>query len=118
MPMYEGRPKDNDFVHTQLAGTLDIDCPPWMDWFHGGLQYKIEHHLFPRLPRHNLRKIRPVVQAFCKKHDIPYVSVSFVEANKRVIEQLYDAAFEARDLSKPAPRLSDTLTWDALNARG
>lgn len=118
MAMYEGRQADNDFVHTQLAGTLDIECPTWMDWFHGGLQYQIEHHLFPRLPRHNLRRIKPLVQKFCKKHNIPYVSVSFLKANHMVVQQLWRAALEARDLTKPAPRLSETLTWDAMNARG
>merc|ERR1711871_922689 len=47
---------DNDWFKVQLATTMDVDCPQWMDWFHGGLQFQIEHHLFPRLPRHNLRE--------------------------------------------------------------
>ena len=49
-----------------------------MDWWYGGLQYQIEHHLFPRAPRHNLRKIRNRVRPFCKKHGVPYMSVSFI----------------------------------------
>ena len=45
----------------QLNGTMDIDCPAWMDWFHGGLQFQTEHHLFPRWPRHKLRQLREEV---------------------------------------------------------
>lgn len=56
-PTYLGRPGGN-WVETQLAGTLDWSCPGWLDWFHGGLQFQIEHHLFPRMPRANLRKAR------------------------------------------------------------
>lgn len=37
-----------DWVESQAIGTLNWSCPPWMDWFHGGLHFQIEHHLFPR----------------------------------------------------------------------
>ena len=36
------------------------------------LNFQIEHHLFPEIPRRNLRKISARVQAFCKRHDLPY----------------------------------------------
>ena len=48
---------DDGFLVTQLKGSLDVDCPPWMDWFHGGLQFQVEHHLWPKIPRHNLRTV-------------------------------------------------------------
>lgn len=54
----------------QVATTLNIDCPTWLDWFHGGLQFQVEHHLWPRLPRHNLRRARDLVQAFCHAHKV------------------------------------------------
>jgi delta8-fatty-acid desaturase len=59
----------------QIATTMDVTCPEWLDWLHGGLQFQIEHHLFPRVPRHNLRKVRYLVKAHCKKHDIYYHEV-------------------------------------------
>jgi fatty acid desaturase len=52
--------------------------------FHGGLQYQIEHHLFPRVPRHNLGKVAALVKPFCEKHNIPYISVSFMQGNRMV----------------------------------
>jgi len=54
----------------QVATTLNIDCPKYMDWFHGGLQFQVEHHLWPRLPRHSLRRARDLVKAFCAEHKV------------------------------------------------
>ena len=57
-----------------MAGTLNVDCPTWMDWFHGGLQFQSEHHLFPKIPRHNLRAASKYIRAFAKDNDLPYIS--------------------------------------------
>lgn len=63
----------------------DIDCPTWMDWFHGGLQFQTEHHLVPRMPRHKLRKFRSeVVKPFCEAHGLTHDAPSFWEANAQV----------------------------------
>jgi fatty acid desaturase len=37
---------------------------------YGSLDYQIEHHLFPSLPRNNLRRGRPLVRAYCHAHDV------------------------------------------------
>ena len=50
-----GPTKHETWAGVQFATTLNITCPSWMDWFHGGLHYQTEHHLFPKMPRHNLR---------------------------------------------------------------
>nr|WDA53423.1 delta(8)-acyl-lipid-desaturase [Erycina pusilla] len=105
--VYVGNPKGNDWFEKQTMGTLNINCSKWMDWFHGGLQFQIEHHLFPRLPRCNLRRISPVVKELCKKHKLEYMSVSFWEANLMTLRTLKNAAFQARD-----------LIWEALNTHG
>jgi delta8-fatty-acid desaturase len=63
---------------------MNIESNWLTDWFHGGLQFQIEHHLFPRVPRHNLRAVQPHVKAFCARHHLPYVSVTFAEANRMV----------------------------------
>jgi len=100
--VYVGPPKGNDWFEKQTAGTIDISCSSWMDWFHGGLQFQLEHHLFPRLPRCQLRKISPLVRDLCKKHDLPYRSLSFYEANVSTIKTLRTAALQARDLLSEA----------------
>lgn len=113
--VYVGHPSGNDWFENQTNGTLDITCPTWMDWFHGGLQFQIEHHLFPRLPRCQLRKVSPFVKELCKKHNLPYCNVSFLEANTKTIATLRTAALQARDLTNPIPK---NLLWEAVNTHG
>lgn len=112
---YVGRPCSTSWLEDQARGTLDIQCGPWMDWFHGGLQFQVEHHMFPRLPRYNLRKISPLVKSFCAKHQLPYTMVTFWEANVRTIATLRAAALEAQDASNNTPK---NLLWEAVNAHG
>jgi fatty acid desaturase len=59
------------------------------DWFHGGLQHHIEHHLFPRLPRHSLSKVRPYVRELCEKHGLPYRTDPFLVAVRDLMRSLY-----------------------------
>ena len=112
---YLGPPTSNDWFEKQAAGTLDISCSTRMDWFFGGLQFQLEHHLFPRLPRCQLRTISPTVKELCKKHNLPYRSLSFWEANLSTLRTLRTAALQARDLSNPVPK---NLVWEALNTHG
>ncbi|CAI9785968.1 unnamed protein product [Fraxinus pennsylvanica] len=113
--VYVGAPKGDDWFEKQTSGTIDIDCSSWMDWFFGGLQFQLEHHLFPRLPRCHLRNISPVVRELCKKHNLPYRSLSFFEANVWTLRTLRTAALEARDFSNPIPK---NLLWEAVNTHG
>ncbi|XP_010526057.1 PREDICTED: acyl-lipid (9-3)-desaturase-like [Tarenaya hassleriana] len=113
--VYVGPPNGNDWFETQTKGTLDIKCSEWMDWFHGGLQFQIEHHLFPRLPRCQLRKVSPFVQELCKKHNLPYNCASFWKANVMTVDILKSAAMQARDWTKPIPK---NLVWEAVNTHG
>lgn len=46
--------QSESFVSRQLRTTMDVSCPEWLDFFHGGLHYQAIHHLFPRLPRHKI----------------------------------------------------------------
>ncbi|WMV30900.1 hypothetical protein MTR67_024285 [Solanum verrucosum] len=105
--VYVGQPEGNDWFEKQTSGTIDIACVSWMDWFYGGLQFQLEHHLFPRLPRCHLRKVSPIVQDLCKKHKLPYRSLSFYEANVWTLRTLKTAAMQARG-----------LLWEAVNTHG
>lgn len=113
--IYLGPPTGNDWFQNQTSGTLNIECASWMDWFHGGLQFQIEHHLFPRLPRCQLRKISPFVVELCKKHNLPYNIAPFWKANVLTVRTLRNAALQARDLTNPVPK---NLVWEAVNTHG
>ncbi|ODV78445.1 delta-8 sphingolipid desaturase [Suhomyces tanzawaensis NRRL Y-17324] len=80
------------FVSRQIRTTMDVDCPEWLDFFHGGLQFQAIHHLFPRLPRHNFRRVQPYVINFCKDVGIKYSIYGFYEGNSIVIGKLGDIA--------------------------
>ncbi|KAG0573811.1 hypothetical protein KC19_VG211200 [Ceratodon purpureus] len=81
-----------DFVNAQIASTRDIKAGVFNDWFTGGLNRQIEHHLFPTMPRHNLNKISPHVETLCKKHGLVYEDVSMASGTYRVLKTLKDVA--------------------------
>ncbi|KAK9451449.1 fatty acid desaturase-domain-containing protein [Limtongia smithiae] len=83
------------FAQKMLRTTMDVDCPTWLDFFHGGLQFQAVHHLFPRLPRHNLRDAQAHVIEFCKEVDVQYCIYGFVDGNKEVISRLADIGKQA-----------------------
>lgn len=98
MPTYHGNPYDGkegdaagtetDWFRAQVGTTMNIDCPPWMDWFHIGLHYQIEHHLWPRMPRHNLRRASVVVRKLCARHKVPYRSLPWIRAQIELLTHL------------------------------
>ena len=88
------------FPQKMLRTTMDIDCPQWLDFFHGGLQFQAIHHLFPRMPRHNLRRAQKLVQEFCSEVGIPYALYGFVDGSRGVIGRLDDVGKQASILAK------------------
>lgn len=83
-----------------LRTTMDVDCPPWLDFIHGGLQFQAIHHLYPRIPRHNLRRTQKLVQEFCDETKIPYALMGFVKGNESVIGRLDEIGQQAAILAK------------------
>lgn len=86
---------------------MDIRCPQWLDFVHGGLQFQAVHHLFPRVPRHNLRALQTLVQEFCAETEIEYLCYGFREGNGVMLSRLGEIAEQAgvvascgRDLAK------------------
>lgn len=79
---------------------MDVDCPPWLDWVHGGLQFQAIHHLFPRMPKHNYRRAQRYVKEFCKETGIKYTIFGFVEGNQVVLGRLGEIAKQVRLLRK------------------
>lgn len=91
------------FVSRQLRTTMDVACPTYLDFVHGGLHMQVSHHLFPRLPRHNLRECRDrFVRPFAEKWGVEYTEYSFTEGNKKVLGVLKDVADQVKILGKVA----------------
>lgn len=83
-------PKDSkiDFLSRQVLTSRNIRGGRFMDWAMGGLNYQIEHHLFPRMPSANLRQVRPIVIQHCADQGIPYTETGLFEAYSIVIKYL------------------------------
>ena len=60
------------FLHRQVLTSRNVRGGWLTDFALGGLNYQIEHHLFPSMPRPNLRRAQPLVAAFCTEHGLPY----------------------------------------------
>ncbi|KAJ3203917.1 hypothetical protein HK099_001329, partial [Clydaea vesicula] len=96
-----------DFCVRNLSGTMDVDCPQWMDWVHGGLQFQTTHHLFPRLPRHNLRAVRELAMKFAKENDLTYHHYQFIKANGVVLGKLQEVAQQVKYYTHVAANLEN-----------
>lgn len=84
------------FPHRQLRTTTDVICPPHLSFMHGGLHLQVTHHLFPRLPRHNLREASVLVKVFAKEQDLVYAEFGFISGNGEVLDVLKGVADQAK----------------------
>ncbi|KGL94296.1 Fatty acid desaturase 2 [Charadrius vociferus] len=72
IPMEIDREKHRDWLSSQVAATCNIEQSFFNDWFTGHLNFQIEHHLFPTMPRHNFWKVKPLVKSLCAKYGVQY----------------------------------------------
>ena len=84
------------FPTKMLRTTMDIACPTWMDFLHGGLQYQAVHHLFPRMPRHQLRAASHFVKQFAEEVGLDYHVYGFVDGNAKVLSVLKNVALQIK----------------------
>ncbi len=86
-----------DFFTKQVRTSRNIGGGWWATWLMGGLNYQIEHHLFPSMARPHLAKTREIVRDYCNSHDIPYTETSLLRSYAIVIEYLNRVGLAARD---------------------
>jgi fatty acid desaturase len=77
-----------------------------MDVFMGGLNYQVEHHLFPNMPRPSLAKAAAMVKDYCKEHSISYTETTLWRSYGTVVAYLNRVGLQARDpFDCPAPQM-------------
>lgn len=86
-----------DFFSKQVRTSRNIRGGWWATWLMGGLNYQIEHHLFPSMPRPHLARARIIVQDYCTRHAVPYTETSLGESYRIVIRYLNRVGLGARD---------------------
>jgi fatty acid desaturase len=86
-----------DFLRRQVLMSRNVKGGRFMDWFMGGLNYQVEHHLFPSMARPHLRRVQPIVKEFCATHNIAYTETSLMQSYAIVVRYLNKVGLAARD---------------------
>jgi fatty acid desaturase len=93
-PNHKGMPtlseaEELDFLRRQVLTSRNVRSSRVVDFLLGGLNYQIEHHLFPNMPRPNLRHAQPLVRAFCTQHNIPYTEATMFGSYAEALRHLH-----------------------------
>jgi fatty acid desaturase len=86
-----------DFFSKQVRTSRNVTGGWWATWLMGGLNYQVEHHLFPSMSRLHLSKAREIVREQCETLDIPYTETNLLRSYAIVIDYLNRVGLAARD---------------------
>jgi len=78
------------FLRRQVLTSRNVRGNWFVDVALGGLNYQIEHHLFPSMPRPNLRRAQPLVRAFCRQHGLGYCETGLLRSYAQALHHLHD----------------------------
>jgi fatty acid desaturase len=95
-PNHKGMPvltaeDDLDYLRKQVLTSRNVRGGRFVDFALGGLNYQIEHHLFPSMPRPNLRKVQPIVREFCTERDVAYEETGLIDSYGQALRHLHEA---------------------------
>ena len=98
-PGHKGMPllrpgEELGFLQRQVLTSRNIRGGRWLEVVMGGLNYQIEHHLFPSMPSPSLRRAQPLVRTFCGNHHLPYHESALVGSYAQVLRYLHDTGAE------------------------
>ncbi|WP_157155979.1 MULTISPECIES: acyl-CoA desaturase [unclassified Diaminobutyricimonas] len=86
-----------DFLRKQVLTSRNISGGFWMSMLMGGLNYQVEHHLFPSMARPHLRRTQEIVREHCQTQGIPYTETTLARSYAIVIDYLNRVGLSARD---------------------
>jgi fatty acid desaturase len=78
-----------DFLYLQVLTARNLRGGRLIDLLYGGLNYQIEHHLFPNMPRNRLPAAVPIVKAYCAQHRIPYHQTGVIEGYREILRSMH-----------------------------
>ena len=87
MPLLEAGDR-TDFLRRQVLTSRNVRGGWLTDAALGGLNYQIEHHLFPSMPRPSLRRAQPLVATFCADRGLPYCQTSLLGSYAQALRHL------------------------------
>ena len=98
-PNHKGMPHPDgteDYLRKQVLTSRNVRGGRLVDAALGGLNYQIEHHLFPAMPTPNLRRAQPVVQRFCAEIGVPYEITGLADSYRQALRHLHEVGAELR----------------------
>ena len=84
------------FLREQIVTSRNVRSHPVTDFWAGGLNYQIEHHLFPNMPRNRLKDAQVVVRQFCTDHGISYYETGLFRSYREILSHLNRASASLR----------------------
>jgi hypothetical protein len=109
-PNHKGMPHptgDEDYLRKQVLTSRNVRGGRLTDAALGGLNYQIEHHLFPGMPTPNLREAQPIVQAYCAEIGVAYEQTNLITSYRQALQYLHEVGAPPRPiLGRNAPALS------------
>ncbi|GLY94930.1 acyl-CoA desaturase [Actinoplanes sp. NBRC 103695] len=94
-PNHKGMPHPDgteDFLRKQVLTSRNVRGGVLVDVALGGLNYQIEHHLFPSMPTPNLRRAQPMVQQFCAEIDVDYEMTGLIDSYRQALTHLHQVS--------------------------
>jgi fatty acid desaturase len=87
MPILDATSR-SDFLRRQVLTSRNVRGGWLTDLALGGLNYQIEHHLFPSMPRPNLHRAQALIEAFCQQQGLPYCQSSLAGSYAQALRHL------------------------------
>ncbi|RIJ76894.1 acyl-CoA desaturase [Nakamurella silvestris] len=86
-----------DFLRRQVLMSRNINGSRFVTFLMGGLNYQIEHHLFPSMPRPTLRRAQLTVRPFCAERGVVYTETGLLRSYGIVVRYLNRVGLRDRD---------------------
>jgi len=94
-PNHKGMPQIDegtrlDFLREQVLTARNVRAGALTDIWYGSLNYQIEHHLFPAMPRNRVRAAHRIVREFCGEVSVPYYETSMLQSYRELLAFLHE----------------------------
>jgi fatty acid desaturase len=84
-----GKDEAMDFLRLQVLTARNVRAHPFIDFWYGGLNYQVEHHLFPSMARNKLREAQVIIRKFCADRNIAYYETGMWNSYVEILDYLH-----------------------------